>query len=483
MMSDPYHSPTSLLLGITSPSEALHLATTWLDGYAAEGEDYDYRRGTGASSSSSSSHTPPPEEADCDDDVCATAAPPSSSSSHPVVDAIAILTELRDRVSRDGLVSDNEVFDDVPTSTLELLGAEYHLGRARLLLPATDALPRRRNVSLAMCDYLSFLRKLERLGEGMLEDATLVECRRLLDAGGGEDDQGDGDGDRTASYSPSNPSEFRDTKIRRYQRRKMTESRRQRLQSQLARRSRLGLPDEEALEGHDAESVTRSMHVETLRLHAETSLEEVSSSRRELEMLDMAARMSTTGWGARGGEGGGGDPRMNGTALGTGSRTRMTPSSSSTAGDGGHLDHRRPLQMTQITQNPTTGMLEQTTKRMTNDGRLVPVQFAQPTTINRRDEISSGVFRPGWNLPTMTLEELGDIERAGAMRRAEEQRDAEAGAMFRPRRYDQLERDGMEDDDGLVEASANLDREWDDWKDENPRGCGNKMGDRGDRNF
>ena len=194
MMSDPYHSPTSLLLGITSPSEALHLATTWLDGYAAEGEDYDYRRGTGASSSSSS-HTPPPEEADCDDDVCAAAAPPSSSSSHPVVDAIAILTELRDRVSRDGLVSDNEVFDDVPTSTLELLGAEYHLGRARLLLPATDALPRRRNVSLAMCDYLSFLRRLERLGEGMLEDATLVECRRLLDAGGGgPEDERDGIG-------------------------------------------------------------------------------------------------------------------------------------------------------------------------------------------------------------------------------------------------------------------------------------------------
>ena len=176
---------------------------------------------------------------------------------------------------------------------------------------------------------------------------------------------------------------------------------------------------------------------------------------------------------------------MNGTAVGTGSGTRMMPSSSSTAGDGGPPDHRRrPLQMTQITQNPTTGMLEQTTKRLTNDGRLVPVmQFAQPTTINRRDEISSGVFRPGWNLPTMTLEELGDIERAGARRRAEEQRDAEAGAMFRPRRYDQLERDGMEDDDGLVEASANLDREWDDWKDENPRGSGNKMGDRGDRNF
>ena len=83
----------------------------------------------------------------------------------------------------------------------------------------------------------------------------------------------------------------------------------------------------------------------------------------------------------------------------------------------------------------------------------------------------------------MTLEELGDKERADAMRRSEEQRIAEADAMYRPRRYDQLERDGMEDDEYLVEASAKLDRDWDDWKDENPRGSGNKMGDRGDRNF
>ena len=35
----------------------------------------------------------------------------------------------------------------------------------------------------------------------------------------------------------------------------------------------------------------------------------------------------------------------------------------------------------------------------------------------------------------------------------------------------------------LVDASAKLDREWDEWKEANPKGSGNKMGDRGDRNF
>lgn len=42
------------------------------------------------------------------------------------------------------------------------------------------------------------------------------------------------------------------------------------------------------------------------------------------------------------------------------------------------------------------------------------------------------------------------------------------------RRYDQLEMDGDEDNEGLVEQAAQQDREWDDWKDNNPRGAGNK---------
>ena len=72
---------------------------------------------------------------------------------------------------------------------------------------------------------------------------------------------------------------------------------------------------------------------------------------------------------------------------------------------------------------------------------------------------------------------------AEAIARGESQKLAEEEAMLRPRRYEQLEKDGMEDDEGLVEASAELDRKWDDWKEENPRGSGNKMKERGDRNF
>lgn len=34
--------------------------------------------------------------------------------------------------------------------------------------------------------------------------------------------------------------------------------------------------------------------------------------------------------------------------------------------------------------------------------------------------------------------------------------------------------DGEEDDEELVEKAAQHDRDWDDWKDEHPKGAGNK---------
>lgn len=45
-----------------------------------------------------------------------------------------------------------------------------------------------------------------------------------------------------------------------------------------------------------------------------------------------------------------------------------------------------------------------------------------------------------------------------------------------PRRYDQLAEDGDEDNLALVDEATYKDRSWDDWKDANPRGIGNKKG-------
>jgi hypothetical protein len=60
---------------------------------------------------------------------------------------------------------------------------------------------------------------------------------------------------------------------------------------------------------------------------------------------------------------------------------------------------------------------------------------------------------------------------------------SEAAAGDKPQRYEFLLKHGKEDDADLVDKAAKLDQDWDDWKDANPKGTGNKMADVGDRNF
>ena len=464
-------APDELAPGITSLSEGLSLAIAWLDGDANAGAAAANKSDSGPDDKSPSTHGASATNNTADDK--------QQHPLSPIEKAINILIKMQTQISRSGLISKNEGLDDVSTASLELLGVEYQLGRAFLMLPthsiptnngntsnagpsSTSSLLRKQNVTRAIEYFHSFLKSLEQLGEDVLEEETLKEYHALLDS---EEDPNDSS---SSTKSRMNPSQLRQMKIQRYQRKKSTSQKQSHIQSQLQRRSRLGISDDEPMEGHDSESLSRTLYIETLRLYAEESLEEVQSSKGELEMLDMAMQMESMR-----AQGNVMDPRMmrggppQAGMMGPPGPYRMSPQ-----------QPQQPLQMTQISQHPVTGQLEFNKQRVSN-GQLQPV--AQ--TKIQRQEIANGIFRPSWNQPTMSLEELGDIERSEAIARGEAQKLAEAEAIYKPRRYDQLMKDGMEDDEKLVEASAELDRKWDDWKDENPRGSGNKMSERGDRNF
>ncbi len=62
--------------------------------------------------------------------------------------------------------------------------------------------------------------------------------------------------------------------------------------------------------------------------------------------------------------------------------------------------------------------------------------------------------------------------------KAEQQQQGEEGAQDGPRRYSRLLADGDEDDAKLADEAALADREWDRWKEDNPRGWGNKANKR-----
>ncbi|KAL3795127.1 hypothetical protein HJC23_007355 [Cyclotella cryptica] len=370
--------------------------------------------------------------------------------------------------------------DDISTPSLQLLSIPYHLGRAHLKLctDVHDPTSRRRNVRTSIEYFLQFLRYCEEISD-LVEEIVVREYRLLLDIMEEEDEEDDDDGGGRGNQRKSlSAGQIREMKISRYGRKKKIMARVEKLEGLEERRKRLDLQEEEEMEGLDGEGLRRDLFVERLRLYAEESLEEIQSSKSELEMLNMAIQMEAMRNSSKN------NHVSDGRMLHHAATNGNTDTSSSKI-DTTQSSNRPPLQLTQITQDPTTGQLNFQKQQITN-GTLQSIGMGSATGITtqiQRQQIAETVFRPGWNLPTMSLDELAQIERDEAIARSVSQKEAEAEAKFMPRRYEQLVRDGMEDDADLVEKSAVLDRRWDDWKEENPRGSGNKMGERGDRNF
>uniref|UniRef100_A0A1D1ZB55 PP2A regulatory subunit TAP46 n=1 Tax=Anthurium amnicola TaxID=1678845 RepID=A0A1D1ZB55_9ARAE len=87
---------------------------------------------------------------------------------------------------------------------------------------------------------------------------------------------------------------------------------------------------------------------------------------------------------------------------------------------------------------------------------------------SERERMAAQVFQPGYRLPTMSIEEAG-LREMEMMKKWQERNTKffeEANSSWykdKPHRSD-------EDDESAEEKA----RAWDDWKDENPRGAGNK---------
>ena len=78
--------------------------------------------------------------------------------------------------------------------------------------------------------------------------------------------------------------------------------------------------------------------------------------------------------------------------------------------------------------------------------------------------------------PTMTLEEFAQLEMEEAKERAEKEKSNED--IGRPLRYEELVKEGKEDEEDLMDLATKEDRKWDNWKDENTKGSGNTIGKR-----
>jgi hypothetical protein len=92
----------------------------------------------------------------------------------------------------------------------------------------------------------------------------------------------------------------------------------------------------------------------------------------------------------------------------------------------------------------------------------------QCTSLNNKIQkglnIREQVFRNP-NMPTLTLDEFADREMARMKEDEEKQKE-----------YQLNKSDSDSENDDVSNKKTYKAREWDDWKDENPKGSGNKMG-------
>jgi len=95
-----------------------------------------------------------------------------------------------------------------------------------------------------------------------------------------------------------------------------------------------------------------------------------------------------------------------------------------------------------------------------------PLPAEPKRTLTQREEMIQGVFR-FVNPPTMSIEEAGEIEYQLML-----QKQAEQHKKGLKNRHSDEEEERCDDDDA---ADLKKKRDWDDWKDDNPRGWGNRM--------
>jgi len=336
--------------------------------------------------------------------------------------SIEQLLELQRQVGFLALFSSNESLDDLSTKSIPLLSIDYHLALAYFNIPIASSEERKSNLLLGINSLSQFLQRLEEY-EILNEKKTKGELRDLLQLDM-LDEENNQSQFLTLSATP------REDKIERFKTKKDLKQQTSQLKSLKERRPRLGMSSEEIMDGYDEESLERTLELKIISVHLLEALDEWKQALLELPMLMMRLKMN------------GSEKQQR--------DSRHQPTSRP----------KQPLQLTHITKDSQSGQFQ-----------------------IRKEEVRSKVFQAGWNQPTMSLDELAQREVQDAMQRKEQADRATEMEKTTPKRYNDLVQEGLEDNRDLVDESAKLDRDWDDWKDENPRGSGNKMGDRGDRNF
>jgi immunoglobulin-binding protein 1 len=324
---------------------------------------------------------------------------------------IDLYTTCLTQISRLSLFSPNESAEDISTSDLPYLLVSYHL--ADLLQRQTPANPtpaaRKTILASAREAYERFLHLLDSYNFLSSTDARLLE--RYTDE------------PKTFTTVPPNAdgAARRNAKIANFKTEKELKSKLEFL------RNRPGYGDGETGEGD--EELVRKVHLAHLSYAAHMTFQALEGLTRESEVLDMAPEPTQP------------------TQI-------LTPQA---------LEDER---IRQRTNNGFSERLDDRNRITNHTGPLLSGQ-GKPlrpfTLLGNRQELAKGVFRPGHNLPTMSIDEYLEEERArgGIIEGGGE------ASWARP--------EPDEDDEAKADAETYKARAWDEYTEANAKGSGNTL--------
>ena len=414
------------------------------------------------------------------------------------------------------LYSKNEDLTEFSTTILKFLYLEYYLAKFCTQCVALDK--RLKYLQYAKRCFENYLAKCSEL-TGILHDEEVlnfvhifpqneqaIRCASDIGAGDGfgkeqrsvgfdgEEDEGGNDSSSkavaaavannkalsmkhaTPNVLSMTPEQQRNFKVAKFRREKETQKRIQYLQfktrkAQSKNRKAAAAVEEEQWEEEDAatdaEDTLRELYILQLQSFARDALDEVTVLEQELVMLAMMEGMRQQRQ-ATLGDGGVGSSNADANAAASG---RFNDDNDPTGMARQNLAHMPLLPALPPVSAENNPGIEITRTGKGPDGRV----------LMNKETVRANVFVPSMEGPSMTLEEFGDLEKADAIERARRQAENEisgkgADTENLSRRYDNLVADGDEDVERLVDAATINDRDWDAFKEANPKGWGNKAG-------
>ncbi|KAI9336332.1 TAP42-like protein [Obelidium mucronatum] len=366
---------------------------------------------------------------------------------------IALLSTCAVMVRQLGIFSSNETIKDLNTLDLRFLLIDFYLGVLALKRTAiTPPTPSSSQESTALTTTLSssssntqsstrspssrYNERLAIVKDGMSFFDTFLFSLEMHEALG-EDDKKYVLDPKAAFTMPKDPALLRGEKIQRFKRERALKEKLRVLQAAVDE-ARKDSGEKKSSSGNNKigsgevddfdpelrdDDLYRELMMTTIELCVQRSVDEMRSAKDEIDMLEQIAVMEAA----------------------------RAPQQHSSGSKGSDMDARLD-DLSQLRIKPDT--------LLTKEGK--PRQPFMITNTSKREEFQKGVFRPGHNLPTMTVDEFLENEFARG--------NVITGGGKMPEKV--VKEDLGEEADDLETFKA---RAWDDYKDANPKGWGNRM--------